>query len=110
VTKLLPAVFAAALLGGAPAYAVDQFAKARADIDSFCSTKSEEPVANCVSEQREGLGRFVVIMSAFEDPGERVAKKCMTSARSGRYVDWVVAKACMQAAAKGLPIGGTLRE
>ena len=87
----------------------DPFARARNDIPKFCKANQPSRLATCAAEQKEGLGRFVTIMAGFEDPGERVARKCMTSAKTGKYVNWVFAKKCMQSAAKGIPLGGTLR-
>ncbi|NJS15007.1 MAG: hypothetical protein HC788_10840 [Sphingopyxis sp.] len=90
--------------------AEDSFAKARADIDEFCSMTERSALDGCVKAQRESLARFVVIMAAFNDADDRTAKYCMVGAKAGRHIDWVIAKKCMQGAAKGLPVGGTLKQ
>lgn len=81
----------------------DGFAPARAAIDEFCDNE-----AACVRNQRENLATYVKIMAAFDDPNGTVAERCMRSGLSDGSVDWTVAAPCMQAAAKGKPIGGRL--
>jgi hypothetical protein len=89
--------------------AADPFAAARGDIDIYCKGQGpSQAFAACVAEQRDAMARFVTIMAAFDDPGGEVAKKCMTDGKSGRHINWLIAKRCMQSAAKGKPLGGTL--
>ena len=85
----------------------DPFARARNEITPFCRQTSGN-VRACVVTQKQALARFVTIMAGFSDPGHRTALKCMRLGKRGRYIDWPVAKQCMQSAAKGVPIGGTL--
>ena len=89
----------------------DPFSPARNDIDVYCKQEQRtQSFTACVAEQREAMARFVTIMAAFDDPGSAVAKRCMTSGKSGRHINWLIAKRCMQEAAKEKPIGGSLEQ
>ena len=87
----------------------DQFDGARADIMRYCSARKGQDQSACVAKQKAGLGRFVTIMAGFDDPKNAVARHCMTRAKVGHFINWVLARQCMQTAAKGVPLGGRLR-
>lgn len=78
----------------------DPFARARAEISTFC--KGEQ---SCIAMQRKELGHFVTMMAAFNDPGHAVARRCMGAGKRGRQIDWTVATPCMRQAVKGRQIG-----
>ena len=90
--------------------ASDAFAGAKTDIDTYCAgqTSSTKEEAQCVTVQRQAMARYVTIMAGFDDPGHRFAANCMKLGKQGRFINWPVAKACMQRAAKGKMIGSTL--
>lgn len=89
----------------------DASANQRALIEQMCVERHGRYSAaakSCSLTQRKAMARFVVILTAFEDPGKKTAKRCLATARRGKYVDWPIAKTCMQAAAKGKRVGGKL--
>lgn len=110
--KLATILFLTATLAASPAAAqrrADPFAGMRADIDVFCGADRA-----CRSVQRSNMGHFVTIMTGFRDPGHAVSRRCMEAGRvrrAGRtMIDWTVATACMQRAARGVELGGALRQ
>lgn len=87
----------------------DPFARARNDIDRFCGRDDA-----CRSTQRQNLGNFVTMVAGFRDPGGAVARRCLAAGRTRRgsatFVNWTVTTPCMRRAARGVPVGGTLRQ
>ena len=81
----------------------EKFEPARAAIDDYCGDD-----AVCDREQRESLGRFVKIMAGFDDPNSAVAGRCMRAGKIDQGIDWTIATPCMQAAARGKPLGARL--
>lgn len=78
----------------------DPFARARADISTFCKGGR-----SCIAKQRDELGHFVTMMAAFSDPGHANARRCMIAGKRGRHIDWTVATPCLRAAVRGRQIG-----
>ena len=93
----------------AMAQPADPFARAKTDIAKFCIAQRVQAKQNCNQDQKAGLGRFVMIMAGFDDPGQRVARRCMLMSKAAKYINWDAAKKCMQAATIGVPIGGRLK-
>lgn len=90
------------------AAAGDPWARPRADAARFCAGQhggNAAAVAKCTTAQKRELGYFVTMMTGFEDPGQVIARRCMTSGKRGKFVDWTVATPCMRKAMKGKPIG-----
>ncbi len=80
----------------------DPFAKARADIGTYC--RSIDGGSACVAKQRKELGHFATMMAGFNLPRSELAA-CMTKGKRGRFVDWTVATPCVRAKVKGRRIG-----
>jgi len=90
------------------AAAGDPWARPRADAARYCETRhgaDAAAVATCTTAQKRELGYFVTMMAGFEDPGQTIARRCMTNGKRGKFVDWTVSTPCMRKAMKKKPIG-----
>lgn len=90
------------------AAAGDPWARPRADAARYCEARhgtDAAAAANCTTAQKRELGNFVKMMAGFEDPAQATARRCMTSGRRGKFIDWTVASPCLRQAVKGLPVG-----
>jgi hypothetical protein len=91
----------------APALAQDGFARARADIAERCAATANDSAA-CEMRQRQAMGRFVMMMAAFEDADRAAARECLTQAKDDHGIDWTAAHACLRKSADDTPLGGAL--
>ncbi len=90
------------------AAAGDPWARPRADAAKFCAERHSNAAAavQCTDTQKRELGRFVTMMAGFDDPGMADARRCMTSGKRGKFIDWTVATPCLRQASRGKRLGG----
>ncbi len=84
------------------ASAGDPFAKARADISTYC--RSIGGGNRCVQKQKKELSRFVMMMAGFR-LNKAELQACILKGKQGRYVDWAVARRCVRKKVKWRPLG-----